>query len=126
MKHDFRKDFDWSNVTNPMTDEQAKVWTAALRSGDYAQSTGQLETKPDDAGSRKPAGFCCLGVANKALDYGLGSHCAVLKDYEQGNDPLEYIGLPKEIQIILYSMNDSRGKSFAEIADFIDEGFGLV
>lgn len=35
-----------------MNDEARKLWTAALRSGEYKQGTGQLRSR----------GYCCLGV----------------------------------------------------------------
>lgn len=43
--------------------ERLKLWTAALRSGEYAQAKGYLKT--DD-------GYCCLGVACEvAIENGL-------------------------------------------------------
>lgn len=40
--------------------EARHEWIAALRSGDYKQTTGKLKSKEDDDGEH---GYCCLGVA---------------------------------------------------------------
>jgi len=43
-----------------MNKEIAKIWTAALRSGEYGQATGVLvEINPADG---EKVGYCCLGV----------------------------------------------------------------
>lgn len=108
-----------------MTQAQKDKWLSALRSGRYQQSRGVLYRSASN-------GYCCLGVYANAVhgidnallarkedlgDVGLES---ILGDWRSpaydSSDP-ETI---KSIQAVLASMNDT-GKSFAEIADFIDQ-----
>ena len=42
--------------------DNAKRWVEALRSGEYAQTTGVLH-RIEEEGTGEPVGFCCLGVA---------------------------------------------------------------
>ena len=52
---------------------RVRVLVAALRSGRYAQTTGVLQRLEEY--NKKPAGFCCLGVACEvAIDNGLALH----------------------------------------------------
>ncbi len=94
-------------------------WVKALRSGKYSQTTGKL---------RKPDGFCCLGVLcdisgkgewEDRTDYfsfrGYGAHVSNLTPIELAAE----IGLTSYKEDELTSMND-RGKSFDEIADWIE------
>lgn len=53
----FDKDLGDSYRMNPDVKEK---WIAALRSGDYLQSTGRL--KRDEEGRGKKVSYCCLGV----------------------------------------------------------------
>lgn len=46
--------------------EFAEKWVAALRSGEYAQTTGRLADLDDE--DREPCAYCCLGVATIILD----------------------------------------------------------
>lgn len=49
-----------------MLNENAKLWVAALRSGEYQQTTGRLTVMQKDANNPKiTVGDCCLGVACK-------------------------------------------------------------
>lgn len=49
-----------------MLNENAKLWVAALRSGEYTQTRGRLSIIQAEAGStRFVVGDCCLGVACK-------------------------------------------------------------
>jgi len=43
-----------------MLNDNAKKWVAALRSGNYDQTTYQLVVTNSDS---EPTGYCCLGVA---------------------------------------------------------------
>lgn len=74
-------------------------WVKALRSGEYQQTTANLVT--DD-------GFCCLGVLNVVLgatqNYCFDSKC----------------GLDVGAEGALICLNDDDGKTFAEIADYIE------
>ena len=47
-----------------MNPEVKKRWLAALRSGEYAQTTGKLHRLDPDVFEPNdiPAGYCCLGV----------------------------------------------------------------
>lgn len=114
-------------------------WVAALRSGEYQQGRGTL-TRILDGGTKQ---HCCLGVA---------CHVAGAQVFGQQkgqtfyNFPLErdgaghahgfFIGLtlndlgkaftgPEENygQSKLYTMNDDEGKTFDEIADFIEANY---
>lgn len=84
-------------------------WTAALRSGEYKQ--GRRRFRIESAGGVK---HCCLGVL-----------CEVAgAPIEQGpsNDNYEFVGraLGAVNPADLWRMNDTQGKSFSEIADWID------
>lgn len=82
------------------------AWIAALRSGDYQQTTGILRDKD---------GFCCLGVA-----------CIVggqelTQNPQNQNELYDWLieeGIPT---LDLWAMNDTRRKTFLEIADYIEE-----
>jgi hypothetical protein len=99
-------------------------WVAALRSGNYAQGTDALCTVVGGE-----ARYCCLGVlveevygddtwkedsSNGALLRSTGNSCT-LGYAERGTlGVTEFVGR-------LVSMNDTLGKSFEEIADYIEE-----
>lgn len=98
-------------------------WTAALLSGDYPQTKEVL---------RDSCGFCCLGVLtdlyireNKGL---IWENSFLVKDEETKQSwnsylprkVMEWSGLVEiNLTMKLAAMNDS-GKSFAEIAKFIE------
>lgn len=93
-----------------------KAWVQALRSGEYNQARGQLA----DSG-----GDCCLGVLADVAGClssdghyidgaGLMGRMALL-----GSDS-ELEVLPENVQTRLAEMNDG-GKSFDEIADYIEK-----
>jgi hypothetical protein len=117
--------------------EARKLWVEALRSGDYAQTTGVL---------RDESGYCCLGVACEiAVQHGVieppQGHKAVAgrifynfdgSDATLPDSVREWLGLWADDGSIyndgesLTKMNDN-GKTFAEIAAVIeDEPDGLV
>lgn len=109
------------------------AWLAALRSGDYVQTTCTLK---DDTG------YCCLGVLCRvALDEDL-----LPLEYEVHEDPtkLRFVfideddsysdakelapgafGIPQKDQLTLMGMNDGSDgmekHSFTQIADWIEE-----
>jgi hypothetical protein len=104
-------------------------WVAALRSGQYEQGVGYLTYKLEDEVNR----YCCLGVLcdilsdesdlfTKSYDPSK-SHLTKYGDsfYELNFSQQDFlkIGL-SEIAPLVY-MNDTDGKSFNEIADFIEE-----
>jgi hypothetical protein len=119
-----------------MNPEIKKKWLTALRSGEYKQTAGAL---------KDTSGYCCLGVLCEAAGYtnwqaptegdemscygipfpekyrdetfeGDGSTCI-------GNIPekfMEEIGMTKEENTELISMNDELGVSFEGIATWIE------
>lgn len=131
-----------------MNKERASLLTAALRSGKYTQTRGVLcRTAPSMAG---PIGHCCLGVACEvAIENGVNVHKAPCTAYSPGTECMEYdharIDLPVSVrdwygfqsrdglyQLALYggsqarrslSADNDHGRTFHEIADFIDANF---
>jgi hypothetical protein len=96
-------------------------WLKKLRSGRYKQINGRLRKYKfvENGKSTLVRGYCCIGVlcttdpeAKKAID-----------DMETSLDSeyLEKFGLTEEEQDILMKMNDQQGKSFKEIADYIEK-----
>jgi hypothetical protein len=113
-----------------MTQEQKdniKKWTAALRSGNYAQTTEVL---------RDNQGYCCLGIACEVMGIQTVQETATFFDYKfpaPDRDGFvilscdvpdhwfeETFGFVKRSTLII--MNDS-AKPFSEIADFIEEHY---
>lgn len=101
-------------------------WVSELRSGNYTQARGAL--------FRETEGYCCLGILCKAVGAefekveGSAQWWPVLDgkrldphngDEYIGREFREKIGLEQVPQYDLAKMNDS-GKSFAEIADYIE------
>jgi hypothetical protein len=112
--------------------EARKLWTEALRSGEFQQGVGVLCRTCGDH-----AEHCCLGVGCRLFDRLEQSIPIVtwgritLFDGESSMPPgvvLSWLGLldtaePAEPIINphgLAQMNDAEGKTFAEIADYID------
>lgn len=95
-----------------MKDQELKAkWLGALRSGEYEQCVGMLKNE---------TGYCCLGVLHKVkfaeeppVMYQLPSS-GILPDVDVDDYPLQN---PSQL---LADMNDS-GKTFSEIADWIEE-----
>jgi hypothetical protein len=101
-------------------------WVAALRSGDYKQTKGALRRPP---GADYPEGYCCLGVLCEVVK----PNAPWLKDGDRytllgaaGVAPqsiVQQLGLTFDDQgayNLLPHMNDG-GRTFEEIADFIEE-----
>lgn len=108
-----------------MDPELKKEWLAALRGGGYKQGTGQLRhTVPYDG----RYAYCCLGVLCDLLTQrGTGrwdGEMFVMDQSESANyvpgNILPECNASLNIQNELAMKNDS-GKTFAEIADFIEE-----
>lgn len=90
-----------------MTTPTSEDWAAALRSGEYAQAQGSLQT---------PNGYCCIGVYGKlcGLDFdGLSQ------------DSLEVNGLTEWLED--YELRDRFGPTFSDKFAFLaclnDAGF---
>jgi hypothetical protein len=91
--------------------QQKEQWLAALRSGRYEQGTDMLMFR---------GSYCCLGVANEVCGLGLPKIASYLRDLSLGIKDC-WVFLPRETQEVLGEMNDAEGKSFAEIADYIEQ-----
>lgn len=113
----FRTYYDWTAVSNPITDEEIKVWIAALRSNGYAQGSGQMKYVHQGT-----CCYCCLGVANQVWNVGTPDDYAVMQ--ATGDNGI-FFKMPYDLQRYLYGLNDSRKMTFAQIADEIERGFGL-
>lgn len=115
-------------VTGKLDPEEKRLWVEALRSGEYKQGNGSL-TSFDEDGSRT---FCCLGVK------GLVCHGYSPEELEKGlnlstlrgSDELlldisvtadEYWRSSVDAEQALVVMNDIKGRTFSEIADWIEE-----
>jgi hypothetical protein len=111
-----------------MTKDFRDKWCAALRSGEYNQIQGSLHTSE---------GYCCLGVACE-LESGSGiwkplreldPEEYLVEKYKTNeneetaltNARLSRIGLSCDGMDTLADLNDQEGKSFAEIADWIEQ-----
>jgi hypothetical protein len=93
-------------------------WIAALRSGRYKQGQGKLRSMYDK--------YCCLGVLCDVVDplvWKLQGHRYVY----QGLATSPPAAIEKEAGLcvqdisFLMKLNDKEGKSFHEIADYIEE-----
>src|SRR5687767_14975041 len=95
-----------------MDPEKKAAWVAALRSGNYRQGRGILHDG---------AGYCCLGVFGDLQNiptHVLRKWGGVNLEFDESLQPLSAINHAVRNQ--LAQMNDS-GKTFPEIADYIEE-----
>jgi hypothetical protein len=92
-----------------LTEDVKQRWMKDLRSGEFQQGFGQLY-------NHSYRSYCCLGVLCKdnLAKYHAGCN---LEDYVQLREDYE---LKSEEVNRLVSMNDSKKKTFPEIADWID------
>lgn len=110
-----------------MNKEIKKKWIEALRSGDYDQGKGALYAVTDEG-----AKYCCLGVLQEVA-YGEDHWVETALDTLASNGSTWCLS-PKDIEshglvdenhtwhiIHLMDMNDSKGSSFGEIADWIED-----
>jgi hypothetical protein len=108
--------------------EAKKLWIAALRSGKYTQAKSTLRTRQ---------GFCCLGVALDTMRVGEwvewpASVFTFRADpsVADGKENIHRLSLPakardllginEDIEFFCIGMNDAQGKTFAEIADYLE------
>lgn len=103
-------------------------WIAALRSGEYKQGRARLC-------DRKGGTYCCLGVLAEVIGelqpngfhiYGSDTYLRKpestdCKDGMFVTHTYEYIHVPGPAQEKLASLNDEKGSSFADIADYIEK-----
>jgi hypothetical protein len=99
-----------------MNKELLKRWVAALRSGEYQQCTGALTTTKDGPGT-PIIGYCCLGVL-QAIEPSIEPDSGKLDSH----DMRRVIGGHID-QYTLVAMNDPMGKTFPEIADYIEKKY---
>lgn len=107
-----------------ITQAEKVAWVAALRSGVYEQAKGTLR---NEAGTK----FCCLGVYCEVKGFKrfrsesyvdgegqvFGGYLREsLGEFDANADPAL---ARREFQYVVVDMNDE-GKTFAEIADFIE------
>ncbi len=101
--------------------EFGEKWIAALRSGKFTQSKNRLK---DDKG------YCCLGVGciiNGHDDreiYGLSYPSKTLMPDGIFEDP--ELGAYSTLETVLSRMNDHEGRSFPEIANWIEQNVELT
>lgn len=105
-----------------MKKELRDAWVAALRSGEYEQTTETLES--DGA-------YCCLGVLCVVAKIDIPPDANDLDYNDEGDEQGIYdlralrddcgLGTGHDSpQIKLITMNDEDGKTFPEIADWIE------
>lgn len=108
--------------------EKLRLWIKALRSGDYAQTTGTLHRTEETL--TRPVGFCCLGVLT---DIAAKDGCEIEKGTfgNEGYANMKGRYFPQEVEdwlggetpidaTALVAMNDDMKLSFAEIADRLE------
>lgn len=100
-------------------------WIDALRSGKYQQGQGCLSN-----GNK----FCCLGVACDISGLGQWVHSSFgyrmydTADYGGSSmalpsDVKDALGVFSDVELDLIDMNDKHGKSFDDIAQFLEDRF---
>ena len=99
-----------------LTKEEANQWVDALKSGDYKQGYFEFHDYKDDS-------YCCLGVLCNVLKFKSESSTMISTRGKQGS--WDYPLLSEEDQNKFIHMNDSKSKSFPEIAEAIVEHFEL-
>lgn len=101
-----------------MNEEIKAKWVAALRSGKYQQTSGQLRRNEGESSS-----FCCLGVLCDVVNPDAWKH----ESHEDGTflsvsgRIARLAGLSHAASSVLTDWNDSKRKSFEEIAAFIEQ-----
>lgn len=106
-------------------DKELKArWIESLRSGKFKQAQNTL---------CDGEGFCCLGVLLTISNKGdWNGSMYEIEDYDDDGEkivcdgdmdgaPCRIFGLPGDTHSALITMNDDEGKSFLEIADFIEK-----
>src|ERR1043165_7751454 len=93
---------------------ELRKWVAALRSGKYKQGRDVLYS---------PKGYCCLGVAGKAVAKIPAKEMRGRMFLPDGT--ASRLGLNETLQSRLARMNDKAMMSFKEIASWIEKRFKL-
>lgn len=95
-----------------MLDADLKAkWVAALRSGEYRQAKNALKTAD---------GYCCLGVLCDIQGADFDAIFEKFGSLSLSENPEQYLGMLGFHSSKLSQMNDG-GKSFLEIAQYIEE-----
>ena len=97
-----------------MSGEEREVvgkWVAALRSGRYKQTQGVF---------KRHNCYCALGVLHNEINGEWVLDCNDGWVPDAGLDSYDLTGIPMEHLDEIVSMNDDDGKTFAEIADYIE------
>ena len=104
-------------------DAQLKAkWVAALRSGKYRKGIGQLKQRVITAASARTT-YCCLGVLCRIEPEAAKSTKGGTFIDDRTAKQLGFtLGGPRA-QLALSRLNDDFGKSFKQIADYIEENF---
>ena len=102
-------------------------WVAALRSGKYEQGQGELKTvfSSGTVFSSEHAEYCCLGVLCdvKNPDGWIdGTFTYNGHDYTSSlpHRLRKTVGIDSDVQDVLIDMNDVQGRTFLEIADYLE------
>lgn len=108
-----------------MSDIPYTEWVKALRSGNYKQTQGTLKGELINKGT----GYCCLGVLADIMGYELEKEPLINeKFYADEGDWRVYKIFKENISIPNYqkliALNEI-GKSFDEIADFIENNLNI-
>jgi hypothetical protein len=102
-----------------MEPELKQKWVDALRSDKYKQGQWSLKTEDDC--------FCCLGVLCDIIDpHGWNTDRSFGEDFETvilAPEIRTKYTIPADKVGTVMEMNDSEGKSFADIADYIEKEF---
>lgn len=138
-------------MTDYTPEQQAqhrKMWTDALRSGEYTQGYGALRTPsllgyeidpnwaPEEKATAYVDRFCCLGVACEVAKKEGVIESYVSNDTVLPDEVRHWLGLSSEqgmlreaayrddpsTSMALWQLNDFVGESFDQIADRIDTG----
>ena len=99
-----------------MNKELLKRWVKALRSGEYKQCRGAL-TETENGPGTPIIGYGCLGVL-QAIEPSIEPDMGKLNSH----DVRRVLGGHID-QYILVAMNDGMGKTFPEIADYIEKKY---
>ena len=91
-------------------------WINALTNGKYKQAAGTLRQVKSN--KKKPT-FCCLGVLCDVAGVKWERDKCVFGKYSLSPDALKFFGIRLNQQDALVNMNDNKGKSFKEIAEYI-------
>lgn len=94
--------------------KQLDNWIAVLRTDKYEQGNDRLVNKQLEGGSW----YCCLGVLQVELGFECGSTYYLAGDTSQ--DVFDYSLLSEKNQRTLGFLNDIKGASFEDIANWLE------